>query len=175
MADWRANATAFETALRDGWRDHRLAPHLFNAADRVRKSGLDAVRPFGSADLLPTEWLTSDVIAGLDHIAREWGREIALAEVRELFTSLEARSRVIEQQGDLAEQVREARASSEGRSSRMHAIFAPARWRILRALELDREPAPAEIPGTPRVVCTAGASRACPCSLCRAQARPTSG
>jgi hypothetical protein len=127
------------------WKAHRLIPRLFDAAGQLRTQVADGARPFGFTELYPTEWITRSTGAP---IWRQLGKDLAVGEVREFFDTIEALSTTRAATGALVDQVSVVAAELDAHRQG-GAIFAPARWRVLRELDLQGRPG---TPADPRAL-----------------------
>jgi hypothetical protein len=134
---WQRRTASFVEAIQSEWRSYRVAPWLFERAGRTEQV-TTTVQAFGSTELWPSQWFTNQPGLGIDGMARDWGRTIARDETRAFLVELAERCAIEPARDALDEQLYEV-LDQVGRGGRDNlAIFAPARWRVLQALQLER-------------------------------------
>lgn len=132
---WQRRVASFQDALRAGWRSYRLAPWLFERGGRT-ESTPTGVQAFGSTDLFPTEWFSEERAFGVDNMGREWGERIGREETRAFLSMLGERCTLEPAREPLADQLDRVLEQVAPGSVSAVAIIAPARWQVLRSLEL---------------------------------------
>ena len=142
---WQRATASFVEAIQSEWRSYRVVPWLFERAGRTEPVTTTA-QAFGSTELWPSRWFSDQRGLGIDGMARDWGRTIARDETRAFLADLAQRCAIDPARGPLDDQLYDV-LDRVGRGSRDNlAIFAPARWRVLQTLQLER---PFELSGLP--------------------------
>lgn len=143
---WQRRVASFQDAVRAGWRSYRLAPWLFERAGQTEVA-VSSVQAFGSTELYPSEWFAEERVISVDGMGREWGEQIGREETRAFLSMLSARTTLEPATEDLANQLDRVLERVARGSARYVAIIAPARWRVLQGLQLQRDGDVGWLPG----------------------------
>jgi hypothetical protein len=138
-----AKVDDYRSALTEAWRSNRIAPTLFRLAGAT-------IDPISEADWsgsylgFPADlehkgpFVSRSNWAGAEHIARDYGRRLALEEFGSIVKAIVSKARIVRGRGTAVERVRQAVDELESAGYRASLILVPSNPTLIADIGLSR-------------------------------------